>query len=263
MSRPDRSADALLEALATRIAAAARMAPTAGDSLLAGVARTAATVLRVGAVSIATHDPATDELEFVAAAGPAAGDVVGLRIASGAGIAGYVFTTGQPLAVADVAADPRFDRTVAEATGYVPRSLLATPLIDAVGTIGVLEALDGPAATFSLHDLDVAAAFAQHATDIVRAGSTERAARTLLRNAIEGWRAADDDPSGDEDIDTIVDRAVADLAADDDPTWRLADRLARLRDVDPEMIELAIDWLDAMLHRRTEADRSGHRSLRG
>ena len=261
MSRSDRSADALLEALATRIAAAARMAPTAGDTLLAGVARTAAAVLQVGAVSIAVHDPAADELEFVAAAGPAAGDVVGLRIASGAGIAGYVFTTGQPLAVADVAADPRFDRTVAEATGYVPRSLLATPLIDAVGSIGVLEALDGPAATFSLHDLDVAAAFAQHATDIIRAGSTERDARTLLRNAIEGWRAAAD-PSGDEDIDTIVDRAVADLAADDDPTWRLADRLARLRDVDPEMVELAIDWLDAML-RRADADRSGHRRLRG
>jgi hypothetical protein len=140
---------------------------------------------------------------------------------------------------------------------------LATALIVAVVTIGVLEALDGPAASFSLHDLDVAAAFAQHATDIFRAGSTEGDVRTLLRNAIEGWRAADDDPPGDEDIDTIVDRAVADLAADDDPTWRLADRLARLRDVDPEMIELAIDWLDAMLHRRTEADRSGHRSLRG
>ena len=49
------------------------------------------------------------------------------------GIAGYAFSTGQPLAVADVAQDPRFDRTVAESTGYVPRSLLATPLVDDAG----------------------------------------------------------------------------------------------------------------------------------
>ena len=88
------------------------------------------------------HDPATDRLVFRAASGPAAGDIVGMAIDAAAGIAGYAFSTGQPLAVADVTADPRFDRSIAEATGYVPSSLLAVPLLDERGTVGVLEALD-------------------------------------------------------------------------------------------------------------------------
>ena len=84
----------------------------------------------------------TDRLVFVAAAGPAAGEVIGLSIDAAAGIGGYAFTTGQPIAIADVAADPRFDRTVAEATGYLPGTLLAVPLADERGIVGVLEVLD-------------------------------------------------------------------------------------------------------------------------
>ena len=80
------------------------------------------------------------------------------------GIAGYAFTTGQPLAVADVAADPRFERSIAEATGYVPSSLLAVPLNDETGTVGVLEALDKNGGTFSPHDLDIATAIGGVAT---------------------------------------------------------------------------------------------------
>ena len=52
--------------------------------------------------------------------GPQGEGVVGLASAAHEGIAGYVFSTGQPLAVADVAADPRFERATAERTGYVP-----------------------------------------------------------------------------------------------------------------------------------------------
>lgn len=98
------------------------------EPLLTAVARSATVVLEAQAASIALHQSAGDRLVFVAAAGPAAGDVVGLSIDAATGIAGYAFATGQPLAVADVSADPRFDRTIAEATGYVPRSLLATRL---------------------------------------------------------------------------------------------------------------------------------------
>ena len=50
-----------------------------------------------------------------------------------------------------------------------------------------------------------------------------------------------------EAVEELVSRAVADLAGDDDPTWRLADRIARLRDADPESVDLAVDWLDALL----------------
>jgi len=257
-----RAALALLSGVARRIAAGDRLAPDTQDVLLPAVARTAAVVLDAEAASIAIHDPLTDRLVFRAAAGPHGAEVIGLAIEATAGIAGYAFATGQPLAIADVAADPRFDRSVAEATGYVPRSLLATPLTDAQGTLGVLEVLDRRGGTFTMRDLDIAGALAQEAAVIVRAGMTARDASTLLHGALSALASAEDPASLDDAaVDALVERVAGDLAIDgDDPTWRLADRIARLRDVDPEALELAIDWLDALLRRR---GRDGFRSTTG
>jgi signal transduction protein with GAF and PtsI domain len=221
-------------------------------------------VLDAQAASVAVHDPTDDRLIFIASAGPAGGDVVGLRIDPAAGIAGYAFTTGQQLAIADVTADARFDRTIADATGYVPGSILATPLTDAEGTIGVLEVLDRRGGTFTLRDLEVAAAFATAATMVVRRRRSAVDAAALLRGALAAVAAAarDDAETADEDLDAAaIDVLVSDATQalwtdDDDPTWRLADRIARLRDVDPAAIELAADWLDALLRRR-DADGRG------
>lgn len=250
---------AALTAVARRLDALARLAPTTGDPLLTAVTETAATVLDAQAASIAVHDPERDRLVFAAAAGPSAGAVVGMEIDAAAGIAGYAFSTGQPLAIADAAADPRFDRTVADATGYLPGSILATPLSDAAGTVGVLEVLDRRGGSFTLRDLDSAAALAREATLIVRRGRVERDAATLLRVALTALMTADaavpDRPEADglDDaaVDALVAAATADLPADpDDPTWRLADRIARMREVDPESVALLVDWLDALLRRR-------------
>jgi GAF domain-containing protein len=232
----------------------ARVVPVREEALLTAVVTTAAVVLDAQAASVALHDPATDRLVFAAAAGPAAGDVVGLAIDASAGIAGYAFSTGQPLALADAAADPRFDRSVAEATGYVPRSILATPLTDDAGTVGVLEVLDRRGGSFTLRDLDIAAAIAREATTVVRHGRTGRDAASLLTAALRSVAAATADGATLDPaaIDALVADATAEILDDpDDPTWLLADRIARLRDVDPGSIALAVDWLDALLRRRT------------
>jgi len=272
-TRPDAAAIlATIVAVARRLEVASRLdvssngkSSPAHDPLLAAVAQTAVVVLEAQAASIALHDPVGDRLVFVAAAGPAAGEVVGLTIDASVGIAGYVFSSGQPLAIADVSRDPRFDRTVAEATGYVPRSLLATPLADEEGLVGVLEVLDRRDGTFSLHDLEVAAALAQEATIIVRRGRPERDAAQLLRGSLIGLVSDEAAAIGDADaasIEVIVAQAAARLATDvDDPTWHLADRLARLVATDPERIELAVDWLDALLRR--EEGRGGRRGRSG
>lgn len=265
--RPDTTAAlAALVAVARRLKAADRLDPHHGsspaeDPLLAAMAGTAAIVLDAQAASIALHDPVGDRLIFVAAAGPAAGEVVGLGIDAAAGIAGYAFSTGQPLAVADVARDPRFDRTVAEATGYVPSSLLATPLIDDQGAVGVLEVLDRRDGTFTLHDLEVAATLARSITLVVRRGSIHRDAIGLLRGALISVAANPSDDLDQAAVDALV-QGVAEALADDDddPTWRLADRLSRLLTTDPDRIELAIDWLDALIRR---ADGGAGRGERG
>jgi GAF domain-containing protein len=148
---------------------------------------------------------------------------------------------------------------VAEATGYVPRTILATPLIDDQGTIGVLEVLDRRGdGGFSMRDLDVAGALAGGATASVRAGRAERDAAALLRAALltlarsDGTGALDDGA-----VEDLVGEAVRPLADDpDDPTWRLAERIARLRAVDPDDVDLAVEWLDALLR---HADRGSGR----
>jgi GAF domain-containing protein len=259
---PDDAILATLAAVARRLDAASRIAPAADDALLTAIVETASVVLDAQAASIAIHEPATDHLVFVASAGPFAGDVVGLEIDAASGIAGYAFTTGQQLAVADVTADPRFDRVVAEATGYTPTSLLATPLSDAAGTVGVLEVLDRRGGSFTMRDLEIAGTLAREATIAVRHGRAARDAAALLRGALTGLVARDAGPAGGAVLDqTAIEALVSDatlgLSTDpDDPTWRLADQIARLRDVDPDSIGLAADWLEALLRRRAP-DRSG------
>jgi GAF domain-containing protein len=255
------AATATLARVARRLAAASAVSPAVADPTLEAVVEVAVAALDARASSVALYDRSRDRLVFVAAAGSAAAGVVGLEIESGAGIAGYAFSTGQPLAVADVERDPRFDRATAEATGYIPRSLLATPLLDEDGAVGVLEALDRrDGSGFTLRDLDVAGRIARLGVLAVRRSRLEHDAAALLRRALEavvaGAAGSADEPMDDAGIDRLVSLAAGDLEIDpDDPTWRLADRLARLRDVDPASVDLAVEWLDALLRRRAGAGR--------
>jgi len=247
-----------LVAVAVRLAAAERLAPTGAEPALQAIAEAGAAALHVTAASIALHDPGANSLVFCAAAGPQGEGVVGLAIATHVGIAGYVFSTGQPLAVVDVAADPRFERGTAERTGYVPRSLLAVPLVDGEGTIGVMEWLDRiDGAPFDLADLGVATRVAAAATATARATRLEHDAEGLLRRVLAAL-AATADGSEPVDVEALVAAAGADLAASD-PLWRLADRIGRLRDADPDDIELAVAWLDALLARSQRRGRAARR----
>ena len=138
---------------------------------------------------------------------------------------------------------------VEDAPPATPRSLLATPLTDERGTIGVLEVLDRHDGTFTMRDLDLAAALAREATIIVRRGRLDRDARSLLGTALRATaEAADGAALTEAQVDTLVTAATERLGDDpDDPTWRLADRVARLVGHDPDRVDLAIDWLDALL----------------
>lgn len=259
---------AALAAVARRLDIAARLDRRAVDPALQAIVDTVVLTVDAQAASIALHDVASDRLIFVAAAGPAAGEVVGLGIAADAGIAGYAFSSGQPLAIADATADPRFDRAVAEATGYLPGSLLATPLADETGVLGVLEILDRRGQRgFDLHDLEMAASFARQAAITIRSARMTTDGALLLRAALvavhgqAGARTDDDAASLDAvAVEALVSAATRDgLGADpDDPTWQIIDRLARLRDVDPAAIGLATDWLDALI-RRGSRERWGGR----
>jgi GAF domain-containing protein len=250
----DGSALLAVAALARRLAVAPHSELGGGWPVLEAVAAAAVAILDAEAASIALHDPATGRLTFVAAAGPQGAGVVGLSIDAGAGIAGYALTTGQALAVADVATDARFDRSTAAQTGYVPHSILAVPLTDERGTIGVLEVLDRHGERgFDLRDLDIATALAVPATAAVRAGALERDGATLVRGVLREVAGGSLTP---DEVDRLVIAVSEGIDRQDDGArWRLADRIARLRDADPTSVELAIEWLDVLLRHAPERRR--------
>jgi GAF domain-containing protein len=250
-----------LHAVALRVEAARRLTPPAGAAVLRSIVDTTAVLFGAEAASIALHDPTTDRLVFEVAAGDQGQGVVGLAIGSSEGVAGYVFSTGQPLALSDVERDARFGRAAAERTGYVPRSLIAVPLIDDEGVIGVLEVLDKRGeGGFDLRDIELASAFARQATVAIRSSRVERNTATLLRGVLTEVDRTGDELPGDDlarELDALIATAVASLDADgDDPLWALADQIGRLRSADPEQLELVRDLL-AVLVQRAEHGR-GH-----
>jgi hypothetical protein len=85
-----------LRAMALRSELAGRLAPPAGIAVLRSVVDATVSLFNAEAATIALYDQATDRLVFRVAAGSQGDGVVGLAIAPDEGVAGYVFTTGQP-----------------------------------------------------------------------------------------------------------------------------------------------------------------------
>ncbi len=249
------AAAAALAAVARRLEAAVRLEPPAGELVLQSIVDATVSLFDAEAASLALYDPATDRLVFRVAAGERGQGVIGVSIASGDGIAGYVQATGQPIAIADVAADPRFERSAAERTGYIPRSLLAVPLVDGAVVLGVLEILDRRnGGTFDLRDIDLATVFARQASVAVTATRLDRRATDLLRDALIAVAAAGPGSLDRDAVEALVASAAAASTGADDPVWRITDRIARLGPTDPADVDFVVDILDA-LARRTAARR--------
>lgn len=125
-------------------------------SLLQSIVEVARSVFAAAAASVFLLDEETGELVFEAVAGEGEDELVGTSFPSGTGLAGWVAMSGQALLVDDVAKNPQFARDAAESTGYVPRSIIAAPLIRNGDCIGVLEVLDrGSRPRGDLSDVDL------------------------------------------------------------------------------------------------------------
>ncbi|MGE3497317.1 MAG: adenylate/guanylate cyclase domain-containing protein, partial [Candidatus Binatia bacterium] len=88
-----------------------------------------------------------------------------IRFINSVGIAGHVFTTGNPAIVHDAYGDPRFNRSVDEQTGFVTRSILCTPIRTVRGEIiGVAQSLNKKRGRFTRRDLALLDAMATQGT---------------------------------------------------------------------------------------------------
>src|SRR5687767_3137454 len=107
--------------------------------LLQATVEVARGIFSAKAASIFLYDDETDELVFEAVAGEGSDTLIGQRIPSSTGISGWVLVTRQPLVLEDVTQDPRWGgREIAEQTGYVPKGLMAVPLLHGEDAVGVL-----------------------------------------------------------------------------------------------------------------------------
>ncbi len=166
--------------LRAAVAAGVLGADDAFRALLQATVEAARGIFRAKASSVFLLDEATDELVFEAVAGEGADTLVGKRFPSSTGVAGWVLVTRQSIVVDDLTKDTRFSRDAAESTGYVPRGLMAVPLLAEDDALGVLEVLDRPQGTpFTLAEMDLLGLFGNQAAialDLLRRARRARAA---------------------------------------------------------------------------------------
>jgi GAF domain-containing protein len=150
-------------------------------ALLRSIVDVARAIFRARAASVFLLDAGADELVFEAVSGEGEESLLGRRFPSSTGIAGWVLVTGQSLVLDDVTADPRFASQTAESTGYVPKAIMAVPLVSGERTLGVLEVLDRPSGErFTMEEADLLGLFAVQAAVALDLLQRSRSARAVL-----------------------------------------------------------------------------------
>ena len=82
--------------------------------------------------SLFLNDPATNELYARVAQGNIKREI---RMLNSTGIAGLVFTSGEPAIIHEPYTDPRFNSTVDEQTGFTTRNIVCAPIRTMKGEI--------------------------------------------------------------------------------------------------------------------------------
>jgi len=114
---------------------------TADRALLQPAVDTARAVFGAAASSAIVVGEDGGVLVFAAVAGAIAGSLVGRHMPAETGVAGWVLRSGESLRLDDLAGGDIFGGA-AECGGYLPRTLMAAPLLCNDCCVGVLEVLD-------------------------------------------------------------------------------------------------------------------------
>ncbi len=173
------------------VAAGVMGADEAYRALLQSVVDVARSIFGAKASSIFLLDEEADELVFEAVSGEGERSLVGMRIPSSTGIAGWTLVTRQPLVIEDLTQDPRHAREVAERSGYVPKGIMSVPLLADERVLGVLQVLDRPKRPdFSLQEMELLGLFANQAAIALDLLQRSRRASTTSPRAIGRARCA-------------------------------------------------------------------------
>ncbi|MGE5617444.1 MAG: GAF domain-containing protein [Candidatus Woesearchaeota archaeon] len=176
--------------LRAAVAAGALAARDGHRPLLQSIVEVARAIFGARAASIMLLDAQAGELVFEAVTGEGEETLVGRRIPLSTGLAGWVAESGQAVVIEDVSADPRFAVDEAERTGYVPKGLMAAPLLLEDRVLGVLNVLDRPERRrFSVAEMDLLGLFANQAAIALNLLLHARRVETVLNHSGERLEA--------------------------------------------------------------------------
>ena len=149
------------------------------DEVIRKALSTALEVVGADAGSLLLADPDARELVFCYVIGEKADFLLGKRMPWDKGVAGAVFTSGQPEIVNDVKQDDRHFSEIDQASGYKSRDMIVLPLRRWGGEpIGVLEVLNKVDGRLDHYDVDILTVIsALSAAAIEQKGATELSRR--------------------------------------------------------------------------------------
>ena len=140
--------------------------------------------------SVLIRDGDEGDLRFLSAIGKVAEQLIDLKVPAGKGIAGFVLSSGQPMAVSDVGEESTFYSEVDKTTGYSTQIILATPLSHNGEVIGVLEYInrrgEPPYEPFTPLEMDRAAFFAEAVASLVNAYESAKLFRDMGEKVLAG-----------------------------------------------------------------------------
>jgi GAF domain-containing protein len=138
--------------------------------------------------SVLVRDGRDGGLKFLVAVSELEEQLLKIRIPPGKGIAGSVFSSGQPMVVNDTRSEGSFWSGADEAVGFKTITLLATPLRTSNETIGVLEFVNRPGEppydAFTPEEMDAAAQFADAIARLVDAYELAQVVESLFHQSI-------------------------------------------------------------------------------
>jgi adenylate cyclase len=153
------------------------------DQVLQALVDMTTTELNAERGSLFLNDPDTNELYSRVAQGNIQREI---RILNTSGVAGYVYTAGEALIIADAYADDRFNRSIDEQTGFTTRNILCVPIRTVKGEIiGVAQTLNKRNGKFTKQDLNLLEAMTSQGTLALQSAQFIERMQAIRRQEME------------------------------------------------------------------------------
>ena len=173
----------------------------------------AASSVNAAVASVLVRDGDEGGLKFLTATSGVSEELLALRLPPGAGIAGLVFSTTQPMAVADVSQEGSFWSEADRRTGFKTVTLLATPLRANGEMVGVLEFVnrpgDPPYPPFTPAEMDRGSHFADAIARLVDAFEIAQLVESLFDYSVKASMSSTQPASVENDLREWLERSPA------------------------------------------------------